>query len=379
MFEGFALERVDVGGAELRVRHGGSGPAVLLLHGHPRTHVTWHMVAPVLARQFTVVCPDLRGYGESSKPPTTADHRPYSKRVMAADCLALMRALGHERFCVAGHDRGLYVAQRLAMDHPASVRRLCVLDGIPLGEALSRCDARFAASWYHWFFFGQTQRPAERYINADPDAWYTASDKYMGAEAFEDYRRAIHDPATVHAMMEDYRAGLGIDRSHDEADRAAGRRIGCPVLFLWAARDDMEDLYGDPLAIWREWGDDVRGQALDCGHHIAEEAPAELAALLTGFFAPADLTVPGSLPRLIRPASLPRASPAQPRPRQCSIGVSLGGRPGGPEPARWPAVTVPTGAMGHRTGWRRAVPGHCCPTCLPVITLAYPGQAGVAG
>jgi haloacetate dehalogenase len=285
MFEGFVLERIGVGEAELRVRHGGSGPAVLLLHGHPRTHVTWHMVAPVLARQFTVVCPDLRGYGESSKPATTADHRPYSKRAMAADCVALMRALGHERFCVAGHDRGLYVAQRLAMDHPSAVRRLCLMDGIPIGEALARCDARFAANWYHWFFFAQTQRPAERFINADPEAWYRASDKYMGAEAFEDYQRAIHDPATVHAMMEDYRAGLGIDREHDEADRAAGRRIGCPVLFLWAARDDMEDLYGDPLAIWREWASDVRGQSLDCGHHIAEEAPAELAALLAEFFA----------------------------------------------------------------------------------------------
>ena len=287
MFEGFTLERVDVGEAELRVRRGGSGPAVLLLHGHPRTHVTWHKVAPALAGRFTVVCPDLRGYGESSKPPTTADHRPYSKRVMAADCLALMRALGHRRFCVAGHDRGLYVAQRLALDHPGAVARLCLLDGIPIGEALARCDAKFAASWYHWFFFGQTQRPAERYINADPDAWYTATAKHMGPEAYEDYRRAIHDPATVHAMMEDYRAGLGLDREHDEADRAAGRRIGCPLLFLWAARDDLEDLYGDPLAIWREWADDVRGQSIDCGHHIAEEAPAELSARLAGFFAAA--------------------------------------------------------------------------------------------
>jgi haloacetate dehalogenase len=284
MFDGFALERVDVGEAELRVRHGGSGSAVLLLHGHPRTHATWNLVAPVLASQFTVVCPDLRGYGESSKPPTTADHRPYSKRVMAADCLALMRSLGHERFCVAGHDRGLYVAQRLAMDHPSAVRRLCLMDGIPIGEALARCNAAFAASWYHWFFFGQTQRPAERYINADPDAWYHATARFMGQEAYEDYRRAIHDPATVHAMMEDYRAGLGVDREHDEADRAAGRRISCPLLFLWAARDDLEDLYQDPMAIWREWADDVRGQSIDCGHHIAEEAPAELSALLAEFF-----------------------------------------------------------------------------------------------
>jgi haloacetate dehalogenase len=285
MFEGFTLERVDVGDAELRVRHGGSGPPVLLLHGHPRTHVTWHKVASLLAGRFTVVCPDLRGYGESSKPPAGPDHSGYSKRAMAADCVALMQALGHPQFCAAGHDRGMYVAQRLAMDHPGAVRRLCLMDGIPIGEALARCNAAFAASWYHWFFFAQTQHPAERFINADPDAWYASTAEHMGREAYEDYRRAIHDPETVHAMMEDYRAGLGVDRENDDADRTAGRRIGCPLLFLWAARDDMEDLYGDPLAIWRDWADDVRGQAIDCGHHIAEEAPAELAGLLASFFA----------------------------------------------------------------------------------------------
>ena len=159
------------------------------------------------------------------------------------------------------------------------------MEGIPIGEALARCDATFAASWYHWFFLGQTGKPAEPFINADPDAWYTASAEHMGQEAFEDYRRAIHDPATVHAMVEDYRAGLGIDRDHDDADRAAGRRITCPALFLWAAQDDMEDLYGDPLAIWRDWADDIDGHPIDCGHHMAEEAPAELASDLAKFFA----------------------------------------------------------------------------------------------
>lgn len=285
MFEGFALERIDVGEAELRVRYGG-GPPVLLLHGHPRTHATWHRVAPLLAQDFTVVCPDLRGYGESSKPPTTPDHAPYSKRAMARDCVRLMQALGHQQFFTAGHDRGLYVAQRLAMDHPQAVRRVALMDGIPIGEALARCDAKFAAAWYHWFFFAQTQRPAERFINADPDNWYTATDEHMGAEAFADYRRAIHDPDTVHAMMEDYRAGLGIDRAHDDDDRRAGRKISCPVLFLWAAKDDLEDLYGDPLEIWRDWAQDVRGRAIGCGHHIAEEAPDELAAELRDFFSP---------------------------------------------------------------------------------------------
>ncbi|MET9070094.1 alpha/beta fold hydrolase [Streptosporangium sandarakinum] len=283
MFEGFAEERVDTGEAELFVRHGGSGPPLLLLHGHPRTHATWHRVAPLLADGFTVVCPDLRGYGRSSKPPTTPDHEPYSKRAMARDCVALMRALGHERFAVAGHDRGAYVAQRVAMDHPDAATRLVVMDAVPIGEALGRADARFAAAWWHWFFLGQTDKPAERVISADPDAWYRATPEQMGAEAYEDYRRAIHDPATVHAMCEDYRAGLGVDRAADDADRRAGRRITCPVLFLWSERDDMEDLYGDPPAIWRDWADDVRGASIDSGHHMAEEAPAELAAELRRF------------------------------------------------------------------------------------------------
>jgi haloacetate dehalogenase len=285
MFEGFRLDRVDVGEAVLRVRHGGAGPPLLLLHGHPRTHVTWHRVAPLLARSHTVVCPDLRGYGQSSKPPTTPDHRPYSKRAMAGDCLALMAALGHERFAVAGHDRGAYVALRTALDHPAAVTALAVLDAVPIGEALARCDARFAASWWHWFFFGQTEKPAERVISADPDAWYPAGPEPMGEEAYADYRRAIHDPATVQAMMEDYRAGLGLDRGHDDADRRAGRRVACPTLVLWATGDDLADLYGDVLAVWRPWAEDLRGRPFPSGHHMAEEAPGALAAELLAFLA----------------------------------------------------------------------------------------------
>lgn len=279
MFDGFALEQVDVGEAVLRVRRGGSGPPVLLLHGHPRTHATWHRVAPLLVGDLTVVCPDLRGYGGSSKPPSTPDHEPYSKRAMARDCLALMRRLGHDRFAVVGHDRGGYVAFRLALDHPEAVGRLAVLDDVPIGEALARCDARFAARWWHWFFLG----PAERVICMDPDAWYGGDPGRMGAEAFADYRRAIHDPATVHAMCEDYRAGLGVDRAHDDADRRAGRRLACPLLVLWAARDDLGELYGDVLGVWSDWADDVRGRPLDGGHHLSEEAPEELAAELRAF------------------------------------------------------------------------------------------------
>ncbi|RSN14380.1 alpha/beta hydrolase [Nonomuraea sp. WAC 01424] len=283
MFDDFATGLIDVGETELYVRHGGTGSPVLLLHGHPRTHATWHRVAPLLAPYHTVVCPDLRGYGRSGKPPTTPDHAPYSKRAMAADLVALMRSLGHYRFAVAGHDRGAYVAHRLAADHPGAVTRLAVMDGIPIGEALARADARFAAAWWHWFFLGQTARPAERLINADPDAWYGTTAEQMGEEAYEDFRRAVHDPDTVHAMCEDYRAGLTDDRAADDADRAAGRRLTCPTLFLWAARDDMEDLYGDPLAIWRTWAGDVTGHPIDSGHHMAEEAPDELAAALLTF------------------------------------------------------------------------------------------------
>ena len=283
MFDGFTLETITVNGVALRVRHGGAGPPLLLLHGHPRTHTTWHRVAPLLAADHAVVCPDLRGYGRSSKPPTTADHAPYSKRAMAQDGVALMRALGHERFAVAGHDRGCYVAQRMALDAPDAVTHLAVLDGVPIGEALARCDAGFAARWWHWFFLGQTTKPAERVINADPDAWYGGDPEAMGAENHADYRAAIHDPATVHAMCEDYRAGLGIDRAIDDADRAAGRRITCPVLVLWARRDDMEDLYGDVLAVWRPWAPDLRGHAIDSGHHLGEDAPEALAASLRAF------------------------------------------------------------------------------------------------
>ena len=282
MFEGFALETVGLPEVSLRVRHGGSGPPVLLLHGHPRTHATWHRVAPLLAGKHTVVCPDLRGYGRSSKPPTTPDHAPYSKRAMAGDCAALMRRLGHERFVVVGHDRGAYVAFRLAMDHPEAVDRLAVMDAVPIAEALERCDARFAAAWWHWFFFAQPEKP-ERAILADPDAWYRGTAEGMGAEAYADYRAAIHDPATVRAMLEDYRAGLGIDRAHDEADRRSGRRVACPMLLLWALLDDMGELYGDPLAVWRKWAPDLRGRGLDCGHHMAEEAPELLAGELLAF------------------------------------------------------------------------------------------------
>ena len=287
MFEGFADERIDVGEVELRVRHAGRGHPILLIHGHPRTGSTWHRVAPQLVdRGFTVVCPDMRGYGQSGKARILSDHSQQSKRAVATDLVRLMNTLGHPTFSVVGHDRGAYVALRLALDHPHAVTRLVVLDGVPISEALARCDATFAREWYHWFFFAQPDTP-ERVINADPDAWYAskARPEIMGAENYREFRQAIHDPATVRAMLEDYRAGLGVDREHEEADRRAGRTVGCPTLFLWSTEDDMEKLYGDPLAIWRQWATDLRGRPIESGHHVAEENPDDLTAALHHFLA----------------------------------------------------------------------------------------------
>lgn len=286
-FDGFTLEYIDVGDVTLRVRHGGSGPPVLLLHGHPRTHATWHRVAPLLAQRHTVVCPDLRGYGQSSKPAPVPDHETYSKRAMATDMLALMGVLGHPSFAAVGHDRGTYVAFRLAMDHPHAVSHLVALDGVPIGDALARCDADFAAAWWHWFFLGNPAANAHDVISTDPDAWYSRHGKQeaMGAESRADFREAVADPATVLAMCEDYRAGLTVDRAHDESDRAAGTRLHCPLLFIWADRDDMVDLYGDPVAVWSKWAGNVTSASIDSGHHMAEEAPDELTEHLLRFFA----------------------------------------------------------------------------------------------
>ena len=286
MFEGFEENRVNLGDASTFVRVGGEGPPVVLLHGHPRTSATWHRVAPQLARRgFTVICPDLRGYGQSLAPAPTADHAAHSKRAAAGEILAVVRALGHRRFALAGHDRGSYVALRLALDHPEAVSRLAVLDCLPISEHLSRITPEFATEWWHWFFFAQPDIP-ERVINADPDGWYRGDPKAMGRENYDEWRRAVRNPQVVRAMLEDYRAGLSVDRRHEDTDRAAGRCIRSPLLVLWSNRDDIEALYGDPLTIWRTWADDVRGHGIDSGHHMAEEAPEALAASLGDFFGP---------------------------------------------------------------------------------------------
>ncbi|HSJ88677.1 MAG TPA: alpha/beta hydrolase, partial [Anaerolineales bacterium] len=265
------LSMVDTGEVMLRVRYGGNGPPLLLLHGHPQTHVMWHKIAPRLAEDFTVVAADLRGYGKSSKPPSTPDHIPYSKRVMALDQITLMRQLGFERFHVVGHDRGGRVAYRMALDHPEQVERLAVLDIIPTGEAFRRTNMEFALGYWHWFFLSQPYDLPEKMINANPENYYFRKNRDLFApEALADYLEAVHNPETVHAVCEDYRAAATIDTELDEADRGK-RKISCPTLVLWGLQAKLEEWY-DVLDIWRDWADDVQGYGINCGHYLAEEA-----------------------------------------------------------------------------------------------------------
>lgn len=271
----------------LHGRSAGDGPAVVLLHGHPRAHTSWYQVAPLLvAAGFSVICPDVRGYGRSSKPTPDDAHTVYCAAAKAADTVALANALGHERFAVVGHDCGLGVAYTCALDHPEAVTALAVLDGVPRLEADRRVDTRFATEWWHWFFFAGSPH-AERVVTADPDAWYGLDDDKraaMGAENFDYVADAIRRPDTILAMIEDYRAGLSTDLDHDRRARAEGRTITCPTLVGWSIHDDMEHLYGDPAALWQDWVTGPLSTArIDSGHHMAEENPRSLADALTDF------------------------------------------------------------------------------------------------
>jgi len=287
-FEGFQLSQVATPEASIRVRHGGEGPPVLLLHGYPQTHMMWAQVAQGLAADHTVIAPDLRGYGGSTKPPSSDDHEASSKRAMARDAVALMAHFGFETFDVAGHDRGGRVAYRLALDHPQTVRRVSVMDIIPTGEVWARADRRFAMAYWHWSFLAQPHPMPETLIGADPEyalfgAQFGGAITGFDAEAYADYLAAAQSPSVLHGMCEDYRAGAGYDRRLDEADKQAGRKIACPVQVLWGAKGALAAWY-DTLAVWREWADDVQGQAVDCGHFIPEEKPAETLELLRAFF-----------------------------------------------------------------------------------------------
>lgn len=290
MFEGFTQEIVNVGGIPIRLLHGGSGPPVLLLHGNPQTLFMWHKVARGLAREFTVVAADLRGYGDSGKPPTAPDHGPYSKRAMAADQVGVMAHLGFDEFFVAGHDRGGRVAYRMAFDYPERVKKLAVLDIVPTLHAFTRADAKFGLGYYHWFFLAQPFDLPERLIGADPDYFWrrhtTRGPKppdFFAPEALADYLRCFRKPETIHGICEDYRAAATIDLVYDIED-FGNRKIECPVLALWGRKGKLDSWY-DVLAVWRDWATDVRGRAVDCGHYLAEEAPEETYRELREFFA----------------------------------------------------------------------------------------------
>jgi haloacetate dehalogenase len=287
--------RIDTGEAVISVSRGGTGPGVLLLHGFPQTQLMWRDIAPRLAQRFTVACADLRGYGDSSTPPSSADHAPYSKRTMARDMISVMAQLGFEHFFIAGHDRGGRVAYRAALDHPARVDALAVLDVLPVDVVWDRADARLALGFWPWSLLSQPEPLPERLIGAAPDAvignalsleWGTPADAFDD-EVRAAYTAALSDAAHIHAVCEEYRAAAGIDRDHDAADRAAGRRISCPVLALWSASGPLSAWYDDdggPLALWRELAIDVTGEPVDGGHFFPEEQPSAIAYALSGFF-----------------------------------------------------------------------------------------------
>jgi haloacetate dehalogenase len=283
----FSRRDVEVNGTRLRLSHGGAGPPVLLLHGYPQTHVMWRRVAPALAERFTVVCADLRGYGDSGKPPGDQQHVGYSKRTLAQDQLALMRALGYDRFAVVAHDRGARVALRLALDHPAAVTRLAILDIVPTSVIYGTVDDAHARSVWRYFFLTQPFDLPERLIGADPDFYLRWTlDEWCGTpgaladDVVAEYLRCF-DAATVHASCEDYRAGATIDLAHDRVD--ASEQLQCPLLVLWSA-SGLGQQY-DVEAIWRRRAPDFRGRALECGHFIAEERPEDTGAELLTFLA----------------------------------------------------------------------------------------------
>jgi haloacetate dehalogenase len=295
LFEGFAQQRPACERGEVFARVGGSGPPVLLLHGYPQTHLMWHGVAPLLVdRGFTVVVPDLPGYGDSLHPAVSDDHVPHSKRAMALDLVQAMGELGFDRFAVAGHDRGGRVAYRMALDHSATVTALAVLDIVPTAEVWKRTDSTSAVSYWHWTFLAQPAPLPERLILGAPEDWFQYHVRRMGIgnqperypeAVIEAYRRQLLDPSAVEGMCEDYRAGATIDRELDEADR--GRQIDCPVLALWGTHGALPRFYGDVLAVWSEWASDLRGRGVEASHFLVEDAPEEVAAELAGFFAPA--------------------------------------------------------------------------------------------
>jgi haloacetate dehalogenase len=294
MMDDFTTSEIQTGETTIFLRSYGSGTPLLLLHGFPETHLMWRSVAPLLARRFSVVCADLRGYGRSGCPPSAPDHAPYAKRALANDMVAVMERLGFGRFSVAGHDRGGRVAYRMALDHPDRVERLAVLDVLPTGTVWAHADARFALAFWPWALLAQPRPLPERVLAAVPEAivddalggWGSPSTVFP-PDVRVAYVQALRDPGHAHAICEEYRAAATIEREHDEADRARGRRIVCPLLALRSARGPLDTWYEEesgPLSIWRAWGDDVQGRALIAGHFFPEEVPEQTADALSRFF-----------------------------------------------------------------------------------------------
>jgi len=292
LFGGFEAVDVDTPRGPVHARLGGAGPPLLLLHGYPETHLMWHPVAPGLAERYTVVAADLPGYGDSFLPPVSEDHAAHSKRALAEDLLAAMAALGHERFAVAGHDRGGRVAYRMALDHPEAVTRLAVLDIVPTGEIWARVDAALALIYWHWPFLAQPAPLPESLMLADPGAFWESvrrqgikeeDDRYP-SEVIAGYRAQLADPAHVTAICEDYRAGASVDRGLDDGDRGA-RTIACPVRALWGAAGALPILYPDPLELWRPYAPGVTGRAVEgASHFLVEDVPDGVGADLAAFF-----------------------------------------------------------------------------------------------
>lgn len=286
MFQGFEQEKINADGVEINLVRGGSGPPLLMLHGYPQSHVMWHRVAPILAQHFTVVAPDLRGYGDSAKPDSGADHFAYSKRASAADQVAVMAALGFDKFALVGHDRGARVAHRLALDHPEQVQRLALIDIVPTNTAFAETNMEKAMGYYHWFFLSQPFDLPERLIGGDPEyylkwclkSWGGGALDYFDEEAMAEYVRCFSDPAMIHASCEDYRAGATIDLEHDGADLS--KKIACPAMALWGNRLDK---WYDVQAVWRERAASVTGGVLKGGHFLPEEMPDEVARALFFF------------------------------------------------------------------------------------------------
>jgi haloacetate dehalogenase len=290
-FPGFTLEHVPVSGGAIRLRHGGSGPPLMLVHGNPQTHAMWHAVAPALAQRFTVICPDLRGYGGSLKPAATGDHAPYAKKEMARDLVQVMEHFGHRRFSVGSHDRGARVSHRLAIDFPERVEKLAVLDIVPTIEHFERADMAFGLGYYHWFWFAQPHPFPETLINAEPEAWFRTHTSrepkpstFFHPDALADYLAAARNPDMIRGMCEDYRAAASIDLEHDRASRSAGQKVQCPMLVLWGSKGKIGQWY-DALAIWRQYcSGPVSGGPVESGHYLAEEAPSAVIGRFEAFF-----------------------------------------------------------------------------------------------